>query len=49
MILDIADPVRYPAEMETEAGSVVISQMKAAMSRVSHYLGFETETAALVS
>jgi DNA-binding IclR family transcriptional regulator len=37
------------ADLETEAGGAVIAQMKAAMSRVSHYLGYETETAALVS
>ncbi|HLF76998.1 MAG TPA: IclR family transcriptional regulator [Dehalococcoidia bacterium] len=37
------------SDMETEAGNAAVAQMKAATSRVSHYLGYETETAALVS
>lgn len=37
------------SDMETDAGLALIAQMKAAMSRVSHYLGYETEIAALVS
>jgi DNA-binding IclR family transcriptional regulator len=35
-------------ELESEAGASVLSQLKATVSRVSHYLGYETETAALV-
>ena len=37
------------AELDTDAGMNVVAQMKATCSRVSHYLGYETETAALVS
>jgi DNA-binding IclR family transcriptional regulator len=35
-------------ELETDVGAEIISQLKSAASRVSHYLGYETETAALV-
>lgn len=37
------------ADLETEVGMTVVSQIKAAASRVSHYLGYETEVHALVS
>jgi len=37
------------ADLDTEVGMTVVSQIKAAASRVSHYLGYETEVHALVS
>ena len=37
------------ADLETQVGMTVVSQIKAAASRVSHYLGYETEVQALVS
>jgi IclR family pca regulon transcriptional regulator len=36
------------AELESDTGVAVLSQLKATVSRVSHYLGYETEIAALV-
>lgn len=37
------------AELDSETGNEIIAQLKATASRVSHYLGYETETTALVS
>jgi DNA-binding IclR family transcriptional regulator len=37
------------ADLETDTGSTIIAQIQAAASRVSHYLGYETEVGALVS
>lgn len=37
------------SDLETEMGSSVIAQIQTAASRVSHYLGYETEVGALVS
>ena len=37
------------AELESVTGAAMVAQMKAAASRVSHYLGYETEITALVS
>jgi DNA-binding IclR family transcriptional regulator len=36
-------------ELESDAGAEIITQLKSTASRVSHYLGYETEAAALVS
>jgi DNA-binding IclR family transcriptional regulator len=36
------------AELDSESGAAILAQLKAAASRVSHYLGYETEIAALV-
>jgi DNA-binding IclR family transcriptional regulator len=35
-------------ELDSEEGSAVIAQMKATVSRVSHYLGYETEIASAI-
>jgi DNA-binding IclR family transcriptional regulator len=36
------------ADLESEEGSAIIAQMKATASRVSHYLGYETEIASAI-
>ena len=36
-------------DLESEKGALHVAKMKAAASRVSHYLGYETETDQLLS
>jgi DNA-binding IclR family transcriptional regulator len=37
------------AELDSPAGAIIVAQMQAAASRVSHYLGYESQVAAAVS